>query len=59
MTKALTLRAYVKKRSGLPLGAKGSLANMLSRSLGASSLRTKTVNGLAAEITGQYHDLYC
>ncbi|MCC2615895.1 acyltransferase [Aestuariibacter halophilus] len=35
--RTLTLRAYVKQRNGVPLGGKGSLGNMLYRSLGASS----------------------
>ncbi|SMO40721.1 MBOAT family protein [Gracilimonas mengyeensis] len=35
----MTLREYIKKRNGLPLGASGSLKAMLRRSLGASSPR--------------------
>ena len=31
----ITLREYVKRRTGVPLGAKGSLRNMLYRSLGS------------------------
>lgn len=37
MSKRLSLFAYVKKRNGVPLGAKRSLRNMLYRSFGASS----------------------
>lgn len=33
----LTLAAWVRRRNGLPLGAPGSLSNMLRRSLGARS----------------------
>ena len=33
----LTLAAYVRRRNGVPLGASGSLPNMLRRSLGAGS----------------------
>lgn len=33
--KSISLSAYVKKRNGLPLGASGSMRNMLQRSLGA------------------------
>jgi len=33
----ITLAQYVKKRTGVPLGHKDSMRNMLSRSLGASS----------------------
>lgn len=32
-----TLSEYVERRNGVPLGARGSLANMLRRSLGARS----------------------
>ena len=39
MRKTLSLSSYVKKRNGVPLGAKGSMRNMLSRSLGAKSFR--------------------
>lgn len=35
MHKLISLSAYVKKRNGLPLGASGSMRNMLQRSLGA------------------------
>lgn len=35
--KRLTLSAYVKRRNGVPLGASGSLQNMLVRSLGAGT----------------------
>ena len=35
--KELTLSAYVKRRNGVPLGATGSLQNMLVRSLGAGT----------------------
>jgi hypothetical protein len=31
------MSAYVKKRTGVPLGASGSMTNMLKRSLGAGS----------------------
>jgi hypothetical protein len=31
----LTLAQYVRRRTGVPLGASGSLRNMLHRSLGA------------------------
>jgi hypothetical protein len=37
MRKKVSLLEYVKKRNGLPLGAPGSLSNMLKRSLGAGS----------------------
>ena len=37
MKKNTTLSAYVKKRTGVPLGHNKSLVNMLSRSLGAGS----------------------
>jgi len=37
MKKRLTLREFVKKRNGVPLGGKGSLPNMLRNALGASS----------------------
>jgi D-alanyl-lipoteichoic acid acyltransferase DltB (MBOAT superfamily) len=33
----ITLADYVRRRNGVPLGAAGSLRNMLSRSFGASS----------------------
>ena len=33
----LTLRHYVKKRNGVPMGHRDSLSNMLRRSLGAKS----------------------
>ena len=35
--RTLTLRAYVRRRNGVPLGAPGSLSNMLRRSLGAGT----------------------
>ena len=35
--KRLTLSVYVKRRNGVPLGASGSLQNMLVRSLGAGT----------------------
>ena len=35
--KKLTLSAYVKQRNGVPLGASGSLQNMLVRSFGAGT----------------------
>ena len=37
MHRTITLSEYVKKRNGVALGASGSMANMLKRSLGASS----------------------
>lgn len=37
MQKTVSLSNYVKKRNGVALGAKRSMRNMLSRSLGASS----------------------
>ena len=37
MSAAISLAQYVKKRTGVPLGHKDSLRNMLTRSLGASS----------------------
>ncbi|NMP30871.1 acyltransferase [Thalassotalea sp. M1531] len=37
MRKTISLPEYVKKRNGKPLGASGSMTNMLSRSLGANS----------------------
>jgi hypothetical protein len=36
-SKKLTLSEYVKHRNGLPLGASGSLQNMLIRSFGAGT----------------------
>ncbi len=33
----MTLAEYVRRRNGVPLGASGSLSNMLKRSLGAPS----------------------
>ena len=36
-SKTLTLSEYVKRRNGLPLGASGSLQNMLLRSFGAGT----------------------
>lgn len=35
--KKLTLSAYVKRRNGVPLGAPGSLGNMMRRAFGAQS----------------------
>lgn len=35
--KRVTLRQYIHRRNGVPLGASGSLRNMLHRSLGAGS----------------------
>lgn len=37
MHSSLSLSQYVKKRNGVPLGAKHSIRNMLSRSFGAKS----------------------
>ncbi len=37
MRKSASLSEYVKKKNGVPLGAKHSLRNMLHRSFGASS----------------------
>jgi len=37
MHRNISLSEYVKKRNGVPLGASGSMSNMLKRSLGASS----------------------
>lgn len=37
MSQSISLAQYVKKRNGLPLGASGSMRNMLTRSLGAGS----------------------
>ncbi len=37
MKSTLSLAQYVKKRNGIPLGASGSMTNMLSRAFGASS----------------------
>ena len=37
MGRKATLFSYVRRRTGVPLGGRGSLVNMLSRSLGASS----------------------
>lgn len=37
MPKTLNLRQYVKRRTGIPLGGRGSLRQMLVRSLGANS----------------------
>jgi len=36
-SKTLTLSEYVKRRNGVPLGASGSLQNMLVRSFGAGT----------------------
>lgn len=38
MGRSLTLAQYVRRRNGVPLGHRRSLANMLDRSLGAGSL---------------------
>ena len=35
--KGITLAQYVQRRNGVPLGASGSLSNMLARSFGAGS----------------------
>ena len=37
MSTAISLSQYVKKRTGVALGASGSMRNMLERSLGAPS----------------------
>ena len=37
MTKPMTLAQYVKKRNGVPMGAPGSMSNMLKNSFGARS----------------------
>lgn len=37
MARNISLRTYVKRRNGVPLGAPGSLQKMLHRSLGAGS----------------------
>lgn len=37
MHRNITLSAYVRRRSGVPLGASGSMRNMLIRSFGAGS----------------------
>jgi D-alanyl-lipoteichoic acid acyltransferase DltB (MBOAT superfamily) len=37
MKQRLTLSSYVRRRTGVPLGARGSLGRVLRRSLGASS----------------------
>ena len=37
MNQGLTLGQYIRKRNGVPLGASGSLRNMLYRSLGAGT----------------------
>ena len=37
MQRTVSLAQYVKKRNGVPLGASGSMTNMLSRSFGAAS----------------------
>jgi len=37
MPKSISLQAYVKKRNGVSLGARGSMTNMLERSFGAGS----------------------
>ena len=36
-TRRLTLSEYVRRRNGVPVGARGALRNMLHRSLGAGS----------------------
>jgi hypothetical protein len=37
MQRYISLSEYVKKRNGVPLGASGSMGNMIERSLGADS----------------------
>ena len=37
MAREITLSEHVRKRNGVPLGAKGSMKNMLERSFGAGS----------------------
>jgi len=37
MSRSISLASYVKRRNGVPLGAAGSMGNMLRRSLGAPS----------------------
>lgn len=39
MKSTISLTDYVKKRNGVALGAKGSMRNMLTRSLGAASFQ--------------------
>lgn len=39
MVRTMSLAAYVKYRNGVPMGASGSLMNMLKRSLGAPTFR--------------------
>lgn len=39
MTNKISLAQYVRYRNGVPLGASGSLRNMLYRSLGATSFK--------------------
>ncbi|QDG38439.1 acyltransferase [Alteromonas mediterranea] len=39
MKSTLSLAQYVKKRNGVPLGASGSMRNMLFRAFGARSLQ--------------------
>jgi len=39
MKSTLSLAQYVKKRNGVPLGASGSMTNMLSRAFGARSFQ--------------------
>lgn len=38
MPRSLTLRQYVRRRNGVPLGHRGSMRNMLARSFGAGTL---------------------
>lgn len=38
MPKSLTLRQYVRRRNGVPLGHRDSMRNMLARSFGAGTL---------------------
>ena len=40
MRKSISLAEYIKKRNGVPLGAKRSFRNMLYRSFGAKSFAT-------------------
>ena len=39
-SRELSLQEYVRRRNGVPLGAPGSLSNMLRRSLGADSFHS-------------------
>ncbi|USI26655.1 acyltransferase [Alteromonas macleodii] len=57
MKSKLSLAQYVKKRNGVPLGASGSMTNMLSRSFGAASFPISLATFLTFLVSGALHDL--